>query len=450
MRKFKGATEVGYGPTNIKGRIVLMSVAVVFVATALFWMQLSRPGTDEPSQEVPVETATERIALPTVFPGTFDGVRDATPEGRRSVEADELKVVRSQVRATTAGAIADAGAETLESDVYARVTTAPDGERGTWFQVRGQVLDVAEKDTGPGSSETEFVGTLRADDGSIVHFRMLRTDDDELAAGDWVRVAGMFFKLLRRDVPAGAGEDPATLEGPLLVGPQMLRSFEDFGEVTEVTQEQWNAVRDDSFDYVRGPQDAMRWRLLAWMRDREPIDPETTELPELSDELLSRIVDNGDPYRGQTFKLPVSRVQASTARSAGENPARLGTYSVVWIGNMTWKREPVICVQLPGGIEHYPPGQFVEGEVVFYMNIAYDTPTERRVAPLFVAKSIDEFVPETDLTLHILLFAAGIFFLGLIVVMYVLLRRDRKRSEQLARRLVERRRARRAAASSAS
>lgn len=451
MRKFKGATEVGMGPTNIKGRIVLMSVAAVFVAATLFWIQLSGGSGDAPIAEEPIPQATERIALPEVFPGTFEAVRDADPADRTAVEADELKIVRSQVRRTTAGAIADAGAETLVGDVHARVLADPGAERGSWFQVRGQILALAEKKIGSSGTDSEHVGTLRADDGSIVHFRMQRNDDDELDPGDWARIAGMFFKVLRRDVATDAGADATELlEGPLLVGPEILRSFEDFGEVAGITQEQWDAVRDDTFDYVAGPQDAMRWRLLAWMRDRPQMpEEESAELTELSDELLTKIVANGNAYRGQTFKLPVSRVQASTARSAGENPARLDTYSVVWIGNMTWKREPIVCVQLPGGIENYPPGQFVEGEVVFYMNIAYDTATERRVAPLFVAKSVDEFVPEVDITLHVLLLAAGLFFLGLIVLMWVLVRRDRKRSEELARQLVERRRARRSAAASA-
>ena len=442
MRKFKGATQVGYGPENIKGRIVLMSVALVFIVGALFWMQLS--GSTEPEQpdEQPAPT-TERIALPEVFPGTFDGVRDAEPADQRVLEADELKVLRTIVRRTTAGAIADAGAATLDGEVHARVLAAPDDARGEWFQVRGELLAVDEKDAGPGSSETEFVGTLRTHGDALVHFRMQRTDDDELAVGDWVRVAGVFFKNLLRD----AGDDARL--APLIVGPQMLRSFEDFGEVTSITPEQWDSIRDDTFDFVTGPQDAMRWRLLAWMRDRPQVDREEGELTELSDELLSQISRDGSEFRGQSFKLPVSRVQAATARSAGENPARLDTYSVVWIGNMTWKREPVICVQLPGGIENYPPGQFVEGEVVFFMNIAYDTATERHVAPLFVAKSIDEFVPERDITLHVLLIGAAVFFIGLILTMFVLLRRDRKRSELLARQLVERRRARRAAAATA-
>lgn len=443
MRKFKGATEVGYGPANIKGRIVLMSVALVFIVGTLFWMQLSGTGEPETPDETP-EAATEQIALPEVFPGTFEGVRDAEEADQRVLEDNELKVVRTAVRRTTAGAIADAGAETLDGEVHARVLADPGAERGTWFQVRGELIALDAKDAGPGSSEQIHVGTLRTVGDRLVHFRMVRTDDDQLATGDWVRVAGMFFKALRRDL----GDEEVV--APLLVGPQMLRSFEDFGEITEITQEQWDSIRDDSFDFVTGPQDAMRWRLLGWMRDRPQVERAEGELTELNDELLSKISENGDAYRGQSFKLPVSRVQAATARSAGENPARLDTYSVVWIGNMTWKREPIICVQLPGGIENYPAGQFVEGEVVFYMNIAYDTRTERHVAPLFVAKTVDEFVPQRDITLHILLLAAGIFFVGLIITMFILVRRDRKRSEELARQLVERRRARRAAAGTAA
>jgi hypothetical protein len=473
MRKFKGATEVGMGPTNLKGRMVLMSVALVGIVAVLFWMQLS--GATQPEEPEGPVSVVERVVLPALPPGTFEQVADAEERQRAFVEADELKIVRAAVRRTTAGAIADAGAPTLSNEVHARLVAGPDAERGSWFSVRGQILEIASKDTGPGSSETEYVGTLRLDgrnedggtgDGTdrFVHFRMLRTDDTDLERGDWARLGGVFFKILTDEVdvaepvvapgPGVQVPPPAlvTATGPLLVGPEVLRSFEDFGTVTQITQEQWDDVRDDTFDRVTGPMDSMRWRLLAWMRDRSEAEMQAAADTELDDEILFGIADGGTPYRGRTFKLPVSRVQASTARAAGENPARLDTYSIIWLGNTMWQRKPIICVQVPGGIEDYAVGQYVTGELVFYMNIVYDTPTERHVAPLFVAKSIDVFVPEQDPTLTVLLSVASAFFAALILAMFLLLRRDKKRSEELARQLIERRRARReqAAAGAAS
>ncbi|QDU86419.1 hypothetical protein Pla163_35700 [Planctomycetes bacterium Pla163] len=466
MRKFKGATEVGMGPTNLKGRMILMSVALVGIVAVLFWMQLSGATQPEPSEGPGPSSGDERIVLPALPPGTFEQVADNEERQRAFVEADELKIVRAAVRRTTAGAIADSGAPTLSNAVHARLVADPDAQRGDWFSVRGQILEIASMDTGPGSSETEYVGTLRLDgrdenggagDGTdrFVHFRMLRTDDADLARGDWARLGGVFFKVLADEVDVaepvvapGPGVVPPppvreTATGPLLVGPEILRSFEDFGTVTGITQEQWDEVRDDTFNRVTGPKDSMRWRLLAWMRDRPEAEMQAAAQEELDDEILFGIAESGDPYRGRTFKLPVSRVQASTARAAGENPARLDTYSIIWLGNTMWQRKPIICVQVPGGIEDYPIGQYVTGELVFYMNIVYDTQTERHVAPLFVAKSIDVFVPEQDPTLTVLLSVASAFFAALILAMFLLLRRDKKRSEELARQLIERRRARR-------
>lgn len=473
MRKFKGATEVSMGPANVKGRMILMSVALVGIVAVLFWMQMTGTTTlEEPDSAGPV---VERVVLPALPPGTFEQVADADERQRAFVETDELKIVRAAVRRTTAGAIADSGAPALSNEVHARLLAEPDTDRGDWFSARGQILEIQSKDAGPGNSESEYVGTLRLDGVSeggnasddperFVHFRMLRTDDTYLERGDWARLGGIFFKVLSDEtdvaepvVAPGPGfQAPtpviATATGPLLVGPEILRSFADFGTVTNITLEQWDEVRDDTFDRVTGPMDSMRWRLLAWMRDRSEAEMQAAADTDLADEILFGIANDGELYRGRSYRLPVSRVQASTARAAGENPARLDTYSTIWLGNTSWQRKPIICVQIPGGIEDFPIGQYVTGELVFYMNIAYDTSTERHVAPLFVAKSIEVFVPRRDRTLTVLLTVASTFFAALILAMFVLLRRDKKRSEDLARQLVQRRRTRRdkAAAGAAS
>lgn len=442
MRAFNN--PVGGG--NVKARLILMSVATLAIGGTMTYLLTSVPDADETQQGQVDERVEEVYALPEMLPGTFDDVSDADASERRYVEEAQLEVVRTIVRSTTALAIASSGARALDAATAAEIAAAPTAARGSWFTVRGEVLEIALKSTSERSDRTEYVGALRTSDGVTVFFRALRTDDAGLEAGDWARVDGMFFKLLADEVPSPAGEVVA--EGPLLVGPEVLLSFPDYGTVATIEQEHWDVVRDDTLSRTAGPQDALRWRLLAWMRDLPEggvrASPSVSEGGILREQALVDMKSTPAEFRGQVFTLPACRVQGVTVRTAGENPARMEKFTELWLGNALWQKQPLIRVLLPGTGEMFPTGTLVEGEVVYFMNVAYDTANgSRMLAPMFMASRLAVFEPPRETAIRALVYVFTGALLVMIVVMAFLLRRDQRASRDLAAKLVERRRARR-------
>ncbi|MEZ5979175.1 MAG: hypothetical protein R3F34_13260 [Planctomycetota bacterium] len=445
MRKFKGADETLIGPANTKGKLIIMCGAAVGLVALLFYVQTTY--VDRP-EDVPVDVdvAEEVIELPSTPPGTFDEVSDADDSDRFAIEAAQMMVVRAALRRATANAIAAAGSETLDGATWQRVMDAPGPERGTYFTARGELLDLARRSTGVSSSDQEYAGTVRTSDGHVVHFRAADTDDTGLSVGDWVRVDGMFFKILIE-------EDPATgdrLEGPLLACPEMLASYPDYGKVTSIEPALWDMVRDDTLNHPVGPRDEFVWRLLAWMRDASPEQLPPLQEGELDDATLVAINANGADFRGKRFHTPVCRVQAYTVRTAGENPARMEKSTEVWLGNNMWTHQYVVRVLLPGEAPRLELGQLVTADLVYVQNYAYDTGNERRVAPMFVTPSIETYTPPRETALQLLLLTfTGVLAL-IVVVIAVLVRRDQKRSRALAEKLVQRRRTRRGGATASA
>ena len=442
MRAFNN--PVGGG--NAKARLILMSVATLAIGGTMIYLLMSVPGADDTQQEQVDENVEEVYALPEILPGTFDDVSDADASERRYVEDAQLEVVRTVVRSTTALAIAATGARALDAATAAEIAAAPAAARGSWFTVRGEVLEIALKATSELSDRDEYVGALRTSEGVTVFFRALRTDDTGLERGDWARVDGMFFKLLADEVPGPDGEVVA--EGPLLVGPEVLLSFPDYGTVATLEQEHWDSVRDDTLSRTAGPQDALRWRLLAWMRDLPEGGVRASESVReggiLREQALVDMKSTPADFRGQVFTLTASRVQGVTVRTAGENPARMEKFTELWLGNSLWQKQPLIRVLLPGAGEMFPPGTLVEGELVYFMNVAYDTAGgSRMLAPMFVASRLQVFEPPRDTAIRALVYIFTGALAVMVAVMAVLLRRDQRSSRALAAKLVERRRARR-------
>jgi hypothetical protein len=448
--KLSSAERIGTG--NAKTRLVLMSVAALAIGgTMLYLLTRMQTPVEEPGEAVG-EQSEEVYALPEVLPGTFDDVRDEAPEDRRYVEDAQLEVVRTVVRTTTALAIAASGARALDATAAAEIAAAPAAARGAWYTVRGELLEFARKPSALDASREELVGSLRTAEGTTVFFRAQRTDDEGLAPGDWARVDGMFFKLLNDELPGPTGQ--VAVDGPLLVAPEVLQSFPDFGTVSTVEREHWEAVRDDTLSRTVGPHDAMRWRLLAFMRDlptegASKVAGLTAGGP-LNERVLVDMLNSGTAFRGQYFALPPCRVQALTVRTAGENPARLEKYTEVWLGNAMWQKQPVVRVLLPGSMEHLAPGTIVSAEVVYFMNVAYDTVRDRKLAPMFVARTLDLFEPPEDTAIRAMIYGFAGLLGVLAIVLAVLVKRDERRSKELAEQLVKRRRERRAAAGARS
>ncbi|QDU69938.1 hypothetical protein [Engelhardtia mirabilis] len=442
MRKYKGAEipAAAAGGNGEKIKLIAMSVALLLVIGAYAFNQLRRDGLDEAAEaDLPV-VGEATIEVPAPPPGLFEGVSDATDEERVLIEHDELEVLLAHVRSLTPTHYETADTQRMDAAAVAAIRADPAAHRGDFYSVRGEVLDLRERVAPSGTKH--WAALLRTSEGDVVHVRSPRLVDRDLAAGQWARLDGLFFKLL-----SDQDKDGAWVTGPMVVGSRIVRSYEDFGQVAQIERELLLGIADDGLDAPGSFPDLVRWRVLAWMRDMPADAIDWEQAPELNGELMDRIVENGDEYRGQAFVLPASRVQSMSRKAAGENPARLDYVYESWIGNSTWTRHsPMLFTISSAGTDELAMKDLVEGQLVFIKNMAYDTVDNvRRLVPVFAARELRTFNPGNDITLRVF----GAAFLGFLVLMTltiaILWQRSQARSKALQLKLIERRRARRAA-----
>ena len=452
MRNF---SVPGQGPDRTVGvsrhekrRLAFLGFAALLVATAVGLSLLrSRRGNEE-SSGLPLgdEAPTTVVSIPELDVALLEGrVRDATPQNRVVLENDALDLLRDHVRLFTDRHFEVLGTRTLDARGIASILEAPAGFRGAPFRARGWIEEVRARRRGP-TGETEYLGKLVLEDGSAVYF-VVSELADSFSVGSFVRVDGLFLKAFSDE----SGDQPGVwIEGPLLVGPEAIRSYKDGGRVTEIDPAILFQVQDDELVTRDGapaewsgiPFEPL-WHLMAYARDLPPGEIEWDRVPELDDEALSRLRENGTAFRGQAFRIPISRLQGVRVKKAGENPARIEEYTAGWIGNVTWKS--VIHFQAPMATRDLVHGDFVTARGFFLKDFAY--PSDRKgiqVAPVFVLHSLARFEPPEDPLFERFGWAVAGSSLTVIGLIVFLLRRDKKKALALQSDLVRRRRARRA------
>ncbi|MHC4261176.1 MAG: hypothetical protein ACYSWX_01525 [Planctomycetota bacterium] len=444
MRKFKGTVAAEATGGNEKAKILIMIVGLLLVGAAFVMSVKSGKDAGDRTGEVgPVGAG--QVVLPTLLPGTLEAFADGTEEERVLVERQPLEVLLGYVRLLTSAHVELLEPSRLDEDTIAGLLADPDARRGDFFSVRGELIALSE--SRPAGGGERWQASLSLDSGALVHVITPRLDDG-LAVGDWARVDGLFTKLLTEPLEG----DWRT--APLLVGPRLVRSYPDFGEVTSISEEVWAAVEDDTLEETRGSDDAIRWRALAWTRDT-PYDATLwDEAQELDAATMERILVDPAAHRGQRFRLPVGLTHTMTVRKAGENPGRIDEYTEGYLFNTTWSdRTPFLTFIAPGdqlnGIRNGRTRR-VTGDFVFLRNFSFVTAANtRRVGSLFVAASFEPFVDPDPYGLWQIAIGFLSFGVALATLIIVLWRRDQKRAKALQEKLIERRRARRARASSA-
>ncbi|MEO0651758.1 MAG: hypothetical protein AAFZ65_13870, partial [Planctomycetota bacterium] len=309
-----------------------------------------------------------------------------------------------------------------------------------YFSTRGEILALRRADET--FAAEHWIASLALESGELVHALAPRLEDPDAAVGDFARLDGMFVK---RFVDEIGGE---WREGPLLVGPRLMRSYADFGGVAAIDDKVWASVVDDTLDGPPQEQSELRWRALAWMRDLPAgaIDWEHASI--LDPAMMERIQTHPAEFRGQPFRLEIGLPLLLTKKSVGENPARLDTISEGWLYRTDFPdRAPVFTFEAPGdvvsGLEHAK----VAGDFVFLRNKSVMTNDNvRRIVPLFVAHRFELAVEEAQTGLNQFMLGFVSFAVLLTVLIIVLWRRDLRRSKVLQQKLVDRRRARRAQA----
>ena len=400
--------------------------------------QANKPIGSAPSIEVALE-------VPTAPVGTFDGVADSSLEERVQLERSELEITKAVARQLVPGHFEQLRAAPMGASGLAALLEDPASRRGELITLRGEILDIRERPLND-SRTADWFGRLQTATGESAYFVAIHQAERPLNVGDWVRVDGLFFKLYAEEGPAG-GE---WIEAPLIVAPQLNRSFEDFGEVADFEAERplILGLSDDSLESGatgQGMPDLFMWRILALMRDMPEEEIDWDSVATLDGPTMLEIRTNGEPFRARPFILPVSKMQGMKLLQTGENPAGLTHRTEAWVANQNWTHhEPLLHIIAPGKREHLGVGSLVTGKLIYLRNMAYTTSENtRRVVPVFAGYDLSEFIPtESPLVGYIVAAFLGLTALmaGLIVI---LVRRDKKKSDHLQKKLLERKRARR-------
>jgi len=450
MRQFKvpGSRPVNPGPSGLskseKRKLIALTVGVLLVGYSMYIGYLkgetfrSKEGGDLPVEEALVE---KEVSVPEVGGTRIDElVRDGDQLERVTIEGEGLDLVLGTARALTPGHFEAMKAEELSQESIAGLLETPSPNRGKAFFARGRVDALRTRRRSPELPE-EHIGRLILDDGSVAYFLVMEIPEDPL----YVRVDGLFLKNYSDELYEKPGE---WVDGPLLIGPRAIRSFESLGTVegfdwAALYQIEDAKLNEDPPRIVRDTPYAAMWHLMAMVRDLPEGAIDWASAPELSAELLTELNEDPDTWRWQPIRIPISRVQDARIKRAGENPARIDRYTQGWIGNAMWNN--VIHFRSPDLYEDFEIGDYFRGQGFFLHNFAYDAKARNlHTAPLFVLHSVEEFVPKEDETLVYIAWGAAGGTVLLVGLFIFLLFRDRKKARALQEEIIRRRRARRA------
>lgn len=454
MRKsFQGVSHAkkhGVDSSSEKKRVIAMSVLLAMVA-ALWIGSKWKESEYRENEEAEIVAATDEvepavsIAVPTIdVEGLAALVSDRDELDRLTLERDAIELALNNLGPYLSSHFEAMDGRTLDELADRELRADPDLLRGDLFRVRGTVESFEVEDR----ALFDLVrGRLRREDGGVAYFATERVPVG-IDVGDWVCLDGIFVKLFRDE-----SDERRWIEAPLIVGPRLVESFAPLGPVTELDPNRFATITDADLDDGGDLRDYYRERfeLLAYARDLPADAIDWSEAPELTNEMLTRVFQDGAPHRGKPFRIPVSRLQDGRTVAVGENPARLERVGQGWIGNFQWLGPaPVIRFQAPFPIEDLQFKDLVTANGFFLMNFKYEARKgDIRVAPFFVLSSIERFVPPTNNFTKIALWTVAGVVLLLAAMFWLLLMRDKRKATVLREELVRRRRERRARTSSA-
>jgi hypothetical protein len=370
------------------------------------------------------------------------------------------------------------GLEPLDAEHRAAIETDPALFRGQAFRARGRLEGIKSRERLDG--KTEYKGWLRDESGLITHFIVMDVPE-EVELNGYMRFDGLFVKLYSREDHEGTW-----IEGPLLVGSQMVSSYPDANPeslTAEVILDRLARVKDDTAQDSTGLDGTVyraQWALMDFAQTEAyaAIDWEKDAV-ELNNETMTSILKDGDAWRYRLsdneaedpraqkdlesglrpmldedlipipIRIPVSRNMGINTIDPGENPSRLDSITTGWVGNWTWTNQAgIIKFVMPGGRpdlkDFKNSARLVQGKGFFLKNHNYESMDHgTRTAPYFVLTELETFTPVENNLVQSLMWGFMVLTLLLGGLFLFLLMRDRKKSQELQRDLVRRKQERR-------
>jgi|GEM_PF-1705387 len=419
----------------------------------------SIPAPEESVQQIPFDQ-----------PEVLAQIEDDTDPQQEFLESAPLKEVFSYAKLQTRKALESAGMRTLDAEVSGELLADPSGHRLDPILLRGQILEVSERQ-GSDGKRSGWIGSVLTDDGSLGYFLVqdapkLEGDPNSpqsLRPGDYIRVDGIFHKVYRAAVPTEMGSDTlGSASGPLVLGFRASPSTPAVPDADDFTEE-WaqalllglDSVIDDevSRTFEKDAFDLQQWGLMAYAQ-MKGAETDWDTAAELDQEALSQIYEDGDGFRGTPFRIPVSINLDTYSTSVEDNPLRLDRVTQGWIGNNNWKgavktikwvgpfvrRDLLRTKGLEGADD---PHRYVQAKGYFFRNILFSNKSgEPRRSPVFVLHDLEVFQLKGSnpvAPVAVVVVGATIF---MVIVIFLLLRADRRKSARLRDDMVRRRRKR--------
>jgi hypothetical protein len=428
-----------------KKRLIFMLVLLLLVGAAYLGAVLqkkkyeSQGGAHMPELETP--ELQESLALPDIpVQQLGELVKDARPEDRVTLERPAVDLALETANRLVERQYEALGIQNLDAELAAELLADPSAHRGEPFRVRGWIEKLRTRESASGKSEHQ--GTLLLDGGTTVYFvtRNLRPDSQGGggAMGDFVRLDGLFLKAYSDEGASG------WVEGPLIAGGRLERSYPLLQDVTaEDVELELSFVKDDGLESgITGIDHRPLWWTMAWAANLPEGAVDWEQAPELDKLTLREITRDGDKYRGQAFRIPISPLGQISVVDPGENPLHAERITEGWLQNLTWS--DVIQFRSPEVHPDLRKTDLISGRGFFVKNLTYEPiGGGLRIAPLFVLESYEHFIPPDDMWLDYILYGVVGVVLFSIVFVWVLTARDGRRTRQLQEDLTRRRRARR-------
>ncbi len=450
MRKFQNQTQsTGLFAASEKRKLIVMTVGLVLLVVA-FGISRYKEGQYRDRDDGvigggPIEFS-ERVELPEIDVAALEAmVSDGSPADRVLLEREALEHLFETARNLGPAHFAAMDTREIDAGVASALLDDPSAARGDPFTARGWIVSLRRRNPGSGRP-AQWQGRLVLEDESSVYFVVkdlaegIRT---EPGADEFVRIDGLFLKAFNDEDPEQPG---SWIQGPLLVGPEALRSYTSLGPIEELPFGAFADVTDDDLrEGFSGVPHRPLWTLMAYARDRAEGSVDWEAAPELGQPEVTEMMVDGSRWRAQPFRLGPSQLMGFWVQRPGENAARMEEVTEGWIGNWNWTGEAkVLRFVMPGARRDLAEGDLVQGRGFFLKNHAYE-PRDGglRLASYVVIDDLEEFVPPDDRSIQQLWAVVIAMVVGLGGLLFFLVVRDRKRSNRIQETLAQRRRDRR-------
>lgn len=393
-RIHRAATGKKKGGSAMPRRLLVYGFAGIALLAWIVFDNLDREPTverpDAPLESVDDLPAFDATPRANVDPALLADVRDATPAERVQLEREARVHLMEQASTLIWGDLEKLGLRHVPHD---ELLAEPARHRGEpiWALGRVRWIDQSMVD-----GLLEVRGELRDEQERSWLFIVL-TEPYDIEVGDVVRVPGFFFKHARMLDHQGEFVD-----GPLVVGEELLPSSFRIPPVTELTpelRERLRRVRDYSLEGASqryGSQ--VFYELLSFVKhgSEEAVFPTGSPPPEVAPTELLRFAarHRAEPVRLTGMLLEKRRTLLGPR---GENPLGVPQVYELWLNDArAGKNGNVLALSLedPGDFQR---GDIVEVDGLFFRRWAYENRlNEPRMSTLLLARRAQPFVPLVD------------------------------------------------------